>query len=57
LFEAVEGFYVEDNLLTGIFPFSISNLTELQVFDISWNAFKGPIPLTLGRLNKRAVSY
>jgi len=43
---------VGENQLTGTFPSSISNLTELQIFEISWNAFDGPIPLTLGRLNK-----
>ncbi|XLT51584.1 hypothetical protein HN873_044188 [Arachis hypogaea] len=35
------------------FSSSISNLSQLQVFDIGVNSFRGPIPLTLGiGLNK-----
>ncbi|KAJ1426375.1 Serine-threonine/tyrosine-protein kinase, catalytic domain [Sesbania bispinosa] len=46
-FEAVTG-----NHFTGAFPSSISNITELEGFDISSNGFSAPIPPTLGSLYK-----
>ncbi|RHN57155.1 putative protein kinase RLK-Pelle-LRR-XII-1 family [Medicago truncatula] len=52
VFPSLKEFLVGGNNLSGTFPSSISNLTELDAFDISYNNFNGNIPLTLGRLNK-----
>ncbi|CAL5190115.1 unnamed protein product [Lathyrus oleraceus] len=51
-FPKLEEFLVGGNQISGAFPSSISNITNLKRFDIARNAFSGPIPLTLGQLNK-----
>ncbi|RHN77916.1 putative protein kinase RLK-Pelle-LRR-XII-1 family [Medicago truncatula] len=51
-FPNLEELYVGGNQISGTFPSSVSNLTELKRLDISYNTFNAPIPLTLGRLNK-----
>ncbi|KAK7276389.1 hypothetical protein RIF29_17528 [Crotalaria pallida] len=51
-FPNLQHFLVGDNQFTGTFPSSISNLTGLQEFEIVLNFFEGPIPPTLGSLNK-----
>ncbi|XLT65204.1 hypothetical protein S245_023139 [Arachis hypogaea] len=51
-FPNLQNFACGGNLFTGILPFSISNLSELQKFDIEENGFYGPISPTLGSLHK-----
>ncbi|QHO33776.1 putative LRR receptor-like serine/threonine-protein kinase [Arachis hypogaea] len=48
----LQNFACGGNLFTSIFPSSISNLSELQKFDIEENGFYGLISRTLGSLHK-----
>ncbi|KAL1348312.1 hypothetical protein HN51_024312 [Arachis hypogaea] len=54
-FPNIESFQCGGNRFIGTFPSSISNLSQLQEFDIAENDFHGPISPNLGSLHKLRI--
>ncbi|XP_068652681.1 putative leucine-rich repeat receptor-like serine/threonine-protein kinase At2g24130 [Aristolochia californica] len=49
--------HLEENLIYGFIPPSISNLANLTLLNLSFNLFNGSIPSEIGRMNKLERVY
>ncbi|XP_019196187.1 PREDICTED: receptor kinase-like protein Xa21 [Ipomoea nil] len=53
----LEAFFLLDNFLSGVIPYSISNCSKLTVLSIAGNEFSGTLPTFLGNLRRLERLY